>query len=123
MTHSGHKDAVVTYRPEPVAAYLAAKDVLTHPTRPTAVVCLSDWAASALLQYADRNQDNVPNGFALAVFGEGNSILPREWPVTVFPAPVERLGAVAAESAFQLVQKESVDDAALAPDEPVVIQK
>jgi DNA-binding LacI/PurR family transcriptional regulator len=123
LAKSGLKEAVVAYEPETTGAYASAKDVLTHPLRPTAVVCSNDWAASALLQYADRNHDDVPTGFAMALFGGGNSILPREWPVTVFPAPVEQIGAVAAESAFQLIQKETVEEVALPPGKPIVIQK
>jgi LacI family transcriptional regulator len=123
IAKAGLKEAVVAYQPQATGAYASAKDVLKHPSHPTAVVCSNDWAASALLQYADRNHDDVPNGFALSIFGRGDSILPREWPVTVFRAPVEQLGAMAAESAFHLIQKDSVEDVALPPEKPIIIQK
>jgi LacI family transcriptional regulator len=118
MAQAGLAEIVVAYSPAVPGGYASAKELLTHPSRPTAAVCANDRAASALLQYADRNQQMIPADFELAVFGGGDSILPGHWPVTLFPAPVEKVGAAAAETAFQLISKEPAQDIALPPDEP-----
>ncbi len=118
---AGLSEITVYHKAAPMDAYAAAKDVLNHPAKPTAMVCASAINASAFLQYTDRHHRQVPAGFEVAVFGGSESLFPRNIEVTVFPAPVEKLGAVAAETAFQLIQKESVEDVALAPEKPTVV--
>jgi DNA-binding LacI/PurR family transcriptional regulator len=137
VVQAGLQQTVVAYQPQSAGltsgtatrastelfkgAFASARNLLKHPSRPSAVICGNDWAASALLQYADRHPGDVPDRFALAVFGRGDSILPREWPVTLFRAPVEQLGAMAGLSAFRAINKETVDDVALPPEEPITI--
>jgi DNA-binding LacI/PurR family transcriptional regulator len=123
ISDAGLEEIIVEYLSTPLGAYSHTKDLLNHPSHPTAVICASTGVASAVLQYANRHHKQVPDGFELAVFGRGDSMYPHEWPVTVFPSPVEKLGAVAAETAFHLIQKESVEDVALAPEKPIVMQK
>jgi DNA-binding LacI/PurR family transcriptional regulator len=119
---AGLAEVIIYHKPGPMDAYTSAKDVFSHLSHPTAVVCSSGGNASALLQYADRHHNQVPEGFELAVFGGGDALLPRDIPVTLFPAPVEKVGAAAADAAFQLIQKELVEDVALPPDKPVLLQ-
>ena len=123
LDKGGMSQAVVSFKAEGIGPYMAAESLLTHSSKPTGVVCCNDWATSALLQYADGHPDHVPANFAMAVFGRCDSIFPRRWPVTVFPALVEQIGAAAAETAFQLVQKETVEDVALPPGPGHIIQK
>jgi DNA-binding LacI/PurR family transcriptional regulator len=122
LKEAGLEKIFVAHKPTVRDAFDMAKAVLNHPSHPTAMVCANALSSSAFLQYIDRNHRQVPKGFEIAVFGRDEWIYPREWPVSVFPAPVEKLGGVAAETAFQLIQKESVVDVALAPEKPVVIQ-
>jgi DNA-binding LacI/PurR family transcriptional regulator len=118
------EQAVVTFEAgSAVGPYLASGRVLNHPAKPTAVVCASGRTAAALLQYADRNEQEVPKGFEVSAFGRSEAILPREWPVTLFRAPVEKVGAAAAETAFKLINKESAEDVTLPPEEPIVIRR
>jgi DNA-binding LacI/PurR family transcriptional regulator len=121
---AGLAEAVVAHpTTSDLGPFLAAKEVLNHSSKPTAVVCSSIRGATSLLQYADRNYKEVPKGFAISAFGRGEAMLPREWPVTIFPAPVEKIGAAAAEMAFKLIHKESAEDVALPPEAPVVIHQ
>jgi LacI family transcriptional regulator len=120
---AGLPEVVVVHDPAALGPYMAAKDVLSHSSKPTAVVCSGGRGAAALLQYADRNYRQVPKGFAVSVFGDVEPIVPREWPVTVFPAPVEKVGAAAAEMAFRLIQKEPTEDIALAPEMPMTVSQ
>lgn len=121
LKEKGLLEAVVAYPSTDLGPYQASENVLGHSSEPTAVVCCASRGATALLQYADRNIRQVPRRFAVSVFGRNEGMIPREWPVTVFPAPVEKLGAAAAETAFKLIQKEPAEDVALPPEAPVVI--
>jgi DNA-binding LacI/PurR family transcriptional regulator len=120
---AGLAQAIVAHDPADLGPYIAAKEVFNHGSRPTAVVCYGGRSAAAILQYADRNHREVPRGFAVSVFGGVEPIVPREWPVTVFPAPVEKIGAAAAEMAFKLIQKEPAEDIALAPESPITVHQ
>jgi DNA-binding LacI/PurR family transcriptional regulator len=123
MKKAGLAEAVVAHQATELGPYTAAADALNHTSKPTAIVCSSIRGATSLLQYADRHFQQVPKGFAVAAFGRGEALLPREWPVTIFPAPVEKIGAAAAETAFKLIHKEPAEDTALPPEAPVVISQ
>jgi len=116
---AGSPEIVIVHPPAALGPYIAAREILSHGSKPTAVVCYGARGAAAMLQYFDRHHREVPIGFAVSVFGDVEPIMPREWPVTVFPAPVEKVGAAAAEMAFRLIQKETVQDIAFPPESPM----
>jgi DNA-binding LacI/PurR family transcriptional regulator len=91
----------------PGALYRSAADsvkrIFSGAEPPTALVCLTDEQAEAVLHTIDRQQISVPEDFHIVSFGGYSSIAGSDPRLTTLPEPVEQLGTTAAEMLLELI--------------------
>lgn len=103
----------------PGVLYRTASDsvqsIFSGTDAPTAVVCMTDEQAEAVLHTIDRLRISVPKNFHVASFGGHSSITGADPRLTTLFEPVERMGAEAAENIFKLIDGRPAESITLSP--------
>ena len=97
-------------------AYLAAERLLSHPERPTGVVCYSPRIAEAVALYCEHHRAKVPEGFTLTAFGQMQPLMSTVARVLNLPEPSEEVGRRAVRMLFDQAGGKKVRSAMLSPD-------
>src|SRR5690606_13291488 len=92
-----------------------AQLLLSHPNRPTAVVCYSDVVASVELRRAQEDRLEVPDHLSGIRFYDVDFSRYLEIPLTTVAQPKQELGELAIRTLLGLIGGEAIEDQVLSP--------
>lgn len=88
----------------------SARLMLAAPTRPTAVFAANDLSAIAVIEVAQEMGLRVPQDLSVIGFDDVPEASRRMLPLTTIQQPMRRLGAVAADMVFALLEGKELDE-------------
>jgi len=101
------------------ALYRSASDsvmgLFSGPERPTALVCMAEEQAEAVLNTIDRKQIAVPENFHIVSLGGYSFSAGSDPRVTTLYEPVMQMGTKAAEAIFDLIEGRRAKNCSLSP--------
>ena len=96
-------------------AYDVAHTLLSHPSKPTAVVCYSADAADALMTYCDRHSTVVGNHFTIVTFSAPRPMAPSNYQVERWTMAAEEVGRLASQMIFDQIDGKPTTSVQLPP--------
>lgn len=97
-------------------AYAAATRLLSHPQRPTGIVCYLPRIAEAVALYCEHHREDVPENFTLTAFGTMQPVLSRVLQILNLPEPTAEAGIQAVRMLFDQIDGKKVKSLRLDPD-------
>jgi LacI family transcriptional regulator len=82
-----------------------AQKLLTHPTKPTAILCAADWSALTVVRVARQMEIKIPQELSVMGFGGFFMTELADPPLTTILQPFEGMGRVATEHLLSRLEK------------------
>ena len=106
-----------------VMAYEPMHRLLALPVRPTAVLTANSWFPAGALRAIENCGLKVPDDISLVGFDDGPEAQHLPVPLTTMAQPLRRIGRIAADILWQLINKQEIASKSVKLDAGLIVRK